>query len=158
MALHFSAVVDTPIAAVRLGIVSDSASLRRICFLDESTPLVAPETPLARRVTGQLSAYFRRSDSPFDLPLAPEGSPFQRRVWRAICAIGVGEVATYGEIARGLDSAARAVGNACGVNPLPIVVPCHRVVAKCGLGGFMGQGEGASLAIKRWLLRHEGVL
>jgi methylated-DNA-[protein]-cysteine S-methyltransferase len=76
-------------------------------------------------------------------------------VWDALCRIPVSETITYAELARQLGSGARAVANACGANPLPIVIPCHRVVAKSGLGGFMRGNEVASLEIKRWLLNHE---
>ncbi len=84
------------------------------------------------------------------------GTPYQQKVWRALQRIPVGEVRTYGELANELDSCARAVAQACRANPLPILIPCHRVVAANGLGGYMGQTEGAGLAIKRWLLHHEG--
>ena len=93
----------------------------------------------------------------FTLPLAPRGTPFRRRVWDALAAIPVGESRTYGEIARKLHSAPRAVGGACGANPIALVVPCHRVVGSQGsLGGFMNADDGDPLAIKRWLLTHEG--
>jgi len=85
-----------------------------------------------------------------------KGTPYQQRVWKAICAIPAGQVATYQEIAQQLGSGARAVANACGANHLPLLVPCHRVVAKTGLGGFM-RGNPKGKTIKTWLLKHEGV-
>ena len=84
------------------------------------------------------------------------GTAFQRRVWRALQRIPLGEVRTYGELAVELDSCARAVAQACRANPLPILIPCHRVVSASGLGGYMGQIDGPLLEIKRWLLHHEG--
>ncbi|MBM2574963.1 methylated-DNA--[protein]-cysteine S-methyltransferase [Jannaschia sp. Os4] len=102
----------------------------------------------------QVAAYFDGTRDAFDLPLAPEGSPFQRRVWDALRAIPKGETRSYGDVARGLGDpgAARAVGAANGANPIPLLIPCHRVVAADGgLGGFSG-----SLATKEALLRHEG--
>ncbi len=158
MSAHYSAVVQCPIAAVRIGVVTDAEGLQRILFLGESVPLVSPQSPLAGRVVAQLAAYFQTAAYAFELPARARGTAFQQRVWRAISSIDVGRVATYGDIAKRLGSSAQAVGNACGVNPLPILVPCHRVVAKGGLGGFMGQGEGDCLAIKHWLLRHERAL
>jgi methylated-DNA-[protein]-cysteine S-methyltransferase len=89
------------------------------------------------------------------------GTVFQQRVWRALCEIPMGETRTYGELAKALGSAPRAVGQACRRNPTPILVPCHRVISVSGLGGYDGVGEGAEddikLQHKRWLLRHEGV-
>ena len=117
-----------------------------------------PDEPLLRRARQQLDAYFDDPHHRFDLPLALAGSPFQRRVWQALQTIPAGETLTYGELARRLDSGARAVGNACRRNPLPLVIPCHRVVAASGLGGYAGAREGRRLAIKRWLLKHEGAI
>lgn len=112
---------------------------------------------LAAEVARQLEAWAADPRFVFSLPLAPAGTPFQRRVWQALRAIPPGEVRTYGELARQLGSSARAVGGACRANPLPLVVPCHRVVAAGGLGGFAGRTRGAALALKRRLLAREGV-
>ena len=101
----------------------------------------------------QLGEYFAGARGAFDLPLAPEGTPFRQRVWRALRAIPYGETRSYGALARLLGSAPRAVGGACGANPIAIVIPCHRVVAACGaLGGFSG---GAGCDTKRRLFDHE---
>ena len=108
------------------------------------------ETPLLRRARDQLQDYFDGKRLTFDLPLAPHGSAFQKRVWAALCAIPPGETRSYADIARAIGSAPRAVGGANGANPIPIVIPCHRVVAADGsLGGYSG-GEGP--ATKRFLL------
>jgi len=119
---------------------------------------MAPVTPLARRVCDLIDSYFSNPRTRFNLPLAAAGSAFQQRVWRAMRRIPAGRVKRYGELARTLRSAPRAVGGACRANPIPIVVPCHRVVSASGLGGFMGATGGRAMAIKRWLLRHEGHL
>ncbi|HEX9181099.1 MAG TPA: methylated-DNA--[protein]-cysteine S-methyltransferase, partial [Burkholderiales bacterium] len=90
------------------------------------------------------------------LPLRAAGTDHQRRVWSALAAIPVGQTLSYGELAGTIGSSARAVGQACGANPLPLLVPCHRVVARDGgLGGFMGRRDGFALSVKRWLLEHE---
>jgi methylated-DNA-[protein]-cysteine S-methyltransferase len=89
--------------------------------------------------------------------VAPAGTPFQRRVWQRLSAIPAGETLTYGALARELGTSARAVGGACRTNPIPLVIPCHRVVATNGLGGYSGERGGDWLAKKRWLLAHEGV-
>lgn len=94
----------------------------------------------------------------FGFPSLNRGTPFQQRVWRAISEIPAGEIRTYGELSANIGGTARAVGQACGANPFPIVVPCHRVVAKTGIGGFANARDGWLLETKRWLLRHEGVL
>jgi len=119
----------------------------------DSSPLASLPDWISRR----LEAYFARPETRFDLPLALAGTPYQLRVWSVLRAIPVGETRTYGDLAHELGSAARAVGQACRANPCPIVVPCHRVVAKQGLGGFAGDTSGRRLEVKRWLLRHEGV-
>ena len=114
-------------------------------------PDEADALPEAR---AQVEGYFDGTRDAFDLPLAPEGSAFQRRVWDALRAIPRGETRSYGQIARALGDrgAARAVGAANGANPIPLLIPCHRVVAADGtLGGFSG-----SLAVKAALLAHEG--
>lgn len=149
---NYDAVIATPLG--RLGIQARVA-LTSIDFVPARTPLRPPATPLARRVCTQLKAYFADPRVRFELPLAAGGTDFQQQVWRAMRRIPAGRVRTYGELARGLDSAPRAVGGACRANPIPIVVPCHRVVSSSGLGGFMGATRGRALEIKRWLLRHE---
>ena len=113
------------------------------------------DTPLLRRARDQLQAYFDGERTAFDLPLAPHGTDFQRRVWEALCIIPAGETRTYADIARAVGCrAARAIGQANGANPIPILIPCHRVVAADGsLGGYSG-GEGE--ATKRYLLDLEG--
>ena len=149
------AVIDSPLGPI--GIHWQGAALTAV-DLEPTDPAadtlteVAPPEPIAR----QLAAYFAHASTPFDLPLELGGTPFQQRVWALLRAIPVGETRTYGEVARQLGSAARAVGQACRANPCPIVVPCHRVVAVQGLGGFAGDRSGRRLDVKRWLLRHEG--
>lgn len=126
-----------------------------ICYLPPSTKVLSPRTPLAEQAAQQLEAYLADPDTRFDLPLAIEGTPFQRRLWAALCEIPRGETLTYGELAKRLEGEARAVGQACGDNRLPIVIPCHRVVAANGIGGFAHATGGYLLEAKRWLLAHE---
>ena len=110
------------------------------------------ETPLLLRARAALFDYFDGARRDFDLPLAPAGSPFRTRVWAALRAIPYGETRPYGDLAAALGSAPRAIGQANGANPIPILIPCHRVVAGNGLGGYSG-GDGAST--KRALLALE---
>jgi methylated-DNA-[protein]-cysteine S-methyltransferase len=112
-------------------------------------------SPLLTAAARQLDEYFAGQRRSFELPLAPVGSPFQQRVWAEMCRIPYGATARYGDLAEALGTAPQAVGQACGTNPISIVVPCHRVVAAGGLGGYSG---GAGLTSKRFLLRHEGAL
>ena len=110
------------------------------------------ETPLLSKAKTQLLEYFAGRRRQFALPLAPHGTPFQQALWQALLAIPYGELSTYGELAAALKSAPRAVGGACGRNPIPIIIPCHRVVAAGSLGGYSG---GQGLATKRKLLALE---
>ena len=126
-----------------------------IRYLPPSAAVVAPNNALAERAARQLERYRADPDAPFDLPLAIEGTPLQRAVWEAMRAIPRGRTRTYGELARALGGEARAVGQACGDNRLPIVIPCHRVVAANGIGGFAHATSGYLLEAKRWLLAHE---
>jgi methylated-DNA-[protein]-cysteine S-methyltransferase len=114
-------------------------------------PSIAP----LRATTRQLDEYFAGKRRDFDLPLAPSGTPFQRRVWRGLTEIGFGETLSYGQLAKRIKNpkASRAVGLANGANPIAIVVPCHRVI---GADGSL-TGYGGGLERKRWLLAHEGV-
>lgn len=150
----FSAILTLPFGG--LGVRADHNCIRDLVFLPPGTLARAPDSPLAERAAMQLLAWLDDPDRPFDLPLAERGTPFQRRVWSSIAAIPRGSHRTYGEIAATMNSAARAVGQACGANPFPIVVPCHRVVAAGGgLGGFANSTGGYLLDTKRWLLQFE---
>ena len=149
----FAAVLALPCAAVGIRVLDDAVC--DICFLPADTPARPPVTPLAARACEQIRDYLDDPGRSLDLPLAIRGSEFQRRVWDAICRIPSGATRTYGELAAELGSTARAVGQACGDNRLPLVIPCHRVVSASGLGGFAHRTDSAMLDVKRWLLAHE---
>lgn len=138
-----------------LGVRCDDAALCGIDFLPSETALQPPQEALALEVCTQLRRYLETPRHVFDLPLRFNGTVHQLKVWRALQDIPCGETRTYGALAAQLESAPRAVGQACGANPLPIVVPCHRVLGKAGLGGFMHHASGGPLQIKQWLLAHE---
>jgi methylated-DNA-[protein]-cysteine S-methyltransferase len=151
---NFDARLCTPFAT--LGIRTDDKHVTQIVFLPAETPSLAPQkNSVAFLACVQLSAYLDDPFFVFDLPVKLAGSHHGLKVWEAMRAIPTGETRTYGELAKAIGSSARAVGGACGANPVPIVVPCHRVVAASGLGGFMGGTGDDTLAIKRWLLAHE---
>ena len=152
---QYAAKLRAPFAT--LAVATDGDAVVSIRYLPLHERAQAPRTPAARLAVEQLEAYLDDPSHRFSLQLGVRGTPFQRRVWDAIAAIPVGESRTYGEIARIVRSSARAVGGACGANRVALVIPCHRVVASRGvLGGFMNASEGESVAIKRWLLTHEG--
>lgn len=152
----YQAKLSAPFAVLGLRIEEDW--LTNIEYLPADTPLLAPQTPLAKEVCAQLQAYLADPAFRFDLSMHIGGTIHQRRVWRTIQDIPIGKTRSYADIAAQLHSAPRAVGQACGANRLPIVIPCHRVIAKNGgLGGFMNASDGVPLTIKRWLLRHEGL-
>lgn len=151
----FAAKLAAPFAV--LGIRTRGSKLVGIEYLPVAERELAPSDAVAERTCRQLQRYLADPHFRFTLPLAPEGTPFRQRVWAALEAIPVGESRTYGELARRLATAPRAVGGACGANPIALVIPCHRVVASQGsLGGFMGVVEGRPIDLKRWLLKHEG--
>jgi methylated-DNA-[protein]-cysteine S-methyltransferase len=136
-----------------LGEVTISEDGGAIVALDWGRGRDQEATPLLRDACDQLQDYFDGKRMSFNLPLAPEGSDFQKRVWAALCAIPPGETRSYADIARTIGSAPRAVGGANGANPIPLFIPCHRVIAADGsLGGYSG-GDGP--ATKRYLLDHE---
>lgn len=149
----YSAKLATPFSV--LGIRCIDGRLRGIDFLPLSEPASPARDALARQVCEQIAAYLRDLDFVFDLPLDAAGTAHQAKVWKIMSGIPRGKVTTYGEIAALIGSSPRAVGQACGSNPIPIIIPCHRVVSRSGMGGFMHQSGGDALTIKHWLLRHE---
>ena len=155
----YHAVIDVPLpGAVRLGLGFTVQGLSQIDVLPPTAPLQHTEHKQAGEVISQLQSYFSNTGSVFSIPLALEGTPFQKKVWAALQQLPVGTCCSYGELANHLNSGARAVAGACRANPIPIIVPCHRVVAANGPGGYMGQTTGDGIAIKEWLLAHEGSL
>ena len=113
------------------------------------------ETPLLAAAADQLMRYFDGELQRFDLPLRPSGPEVHGRIWRAMCEIPYGSTETYGQLARRSGTIARAVGQGCGANPIPVIIPCHRVLAAAGLGGYSGEG---GVETKIALLRLEGAL
>jgi methylated-DNA-[protein]-cysteine S-methyltransferase len=126
----------------------------------ELAPRESATSPMAMPdwIADELERYCRDPSFCFTLTRQPAGTSFQRRVWQLIAAIPAGRTRTYAGIAAELGSGPRAVGGACRANPYPLLVPCHRVVAVNGLGGFAGDTDGQLLAFKRRLLTHEGAL
>jgi methylated-DNA-[protein]-cysteine S-methyltransferase len=142
----------------QLLLVADGSGLRQILFATNGNPAEPDQgwkenSAALAKVIRQLKAYFATELESFDLPLAPEGTPFQQKVWNELCAIPYGETISYGELARriGNPNASRAVGLANGSNPIPIIIPCHRVI---GASGKL-TGYGGGLDVKEKLLALE---
>ena len=156
----YEAVIATPINDIHLGIVTRHRRLLAVDFVSGKTSIRLPETSFGRHVIAELTAYFADPSHRLTaLPCHDSGTEFQRRVWQSLITIPAGKTSSYGELARKLGSAARAIGGACRANPIPIIIPCHRVVSRHGIGGYGGEtARGRMLAIKEWLLSHEQVI
>ena len=150
---NYDAVIATPLG--RLGVMLTDDALGDVSFMGDTAALHGPRTAAVKRVCRQLRSYFSNPLYSFHVPLSLSGTAFQQRVWREMQRIPAGRTLSYGALAKKLATSARAVGNACRANPVPIVVPCHRVVAAQGAGGFMGKRSGNALRLKHWLLEHE---
>lgn len=145
--------LDTSVGTLRLSARGDA--LVSIDWDDAGEDGSSP-TPVLQQASEALRHYFHSPDAPAAaVPLHPSGTAYQRRVWERLAAIPPGQVASYGRLARELGSGARAVASACRANPYPLLVPCHRVVAAHGLGGYCGANDGHWLENKRYLLAHE---
>jgi methylated-DNA-[protein]-cysteine S-methyltransferase len=133
----------------------DQEHILSLDLLPPGTPERPPNSGPALDLALQLGTWLEQPGHGFDLPLAPLGTVFQRCVWACLARIPAGAPISYTELAGQVGSGARAVANACRANPFPVVVPCHRVVARHGLGGYAGQRDGWLLEMKAWLLAHE---
>lgn len=148
----YDAIITAPFGAV--GIRTRDDFLVELELLATDQPEKTSADAFVQNIANQLKQYFQNPKASFDVPYAVKGTPFQKRVWRAITAIPSGQTLSYSELADKVGSGPRAVANVCGANQVPLVIPCHRVVAKNGLGGFM-QGKEDGLLVKQWLLEHE---
>jgi methylated-DNA-[protein]-cysteine S-methyltransferase len=151
----FTAIVEAPFGAI--GIRTEAGQLHELTYLPPQYQAKAPRDALNKDIVRQVSAYLANPDYPFTVSLPEVGTAHQRKVWAVIQSIPRGEVLTYAQVAREIGSAPRAVGQACGANWYPVLIPCHRVVAAGGIGGFARHDGGFHLGVKRWLLAHEGV-
>ena len=137
-----------------IGIRIGDGLVTEIALIPPKLALQIKTVEAASPVVAEIQAYLNNPNTTLTFQYLSLGTPYQQRVWQAISQIPCGETRTYTELAQQIGSGPRAVANACGANPLPLLVPCHRVVAKNGLGGFM-QGFEGGLEIKKWLLAHE---
>jgi methylated-DNA-[protein]-cysteine S-methyltransferase len=139
----------------KVGVATREGFVTDLKYLPLSFSAVQAKNTLAERAANQLEEYKRDPQSPFDLPVVVEGTELQKSVWRLMCAIPRGKTRTYGDLARELGTDPREIGQACGDNRLPLVIPCHRIVGANGIGGFAHATSGYLLEAKRWLLMHE---
>ena len=151
----FSAIVPAPFGAI--GVRMEGGELRELTYLPPQYESKSATDALTKKICKQVTAYLKDPDYVFDLDLPVVGTEHQRKVWKVINSIPRGKVLTYAEVARRIGSAPRAVGQACGANWYPLVIPCHRVTATGGIGGFARHDGGFHQNVKRWLLRHEQV-
>lgn len=151
---EYTAIIQTPIG--KIGIRAKPV-LTRLEFLSDNTPLSASTESLGDQIIHELNHYFKNPNFQFTIPYAITGTTFQQRIWKLLIRLPVGKTVTYSELAKQVNTGARAIGNACQTNPLPLFIPCHRVLAQHGLGGFSGDRTGGKVAIKKWLLTHERV-
>jgi methylated-DNA-[protein]-cysteine S-methyltransferase len=157
---EWAAVISAPFGklGIKTAVHEKSLMVSEIFYVAKHVPLLKSQNALAQEAANQINRYFTNPDMQFDLPMIPKGSFYQNKVWQQIAQIPLGKVTTYGDLAKKLNSAPRAIGGACGANPYPLIVPCHRVVSATGIGGFAQQDEeGYHRNIKTWLLQHEGV-
>lgn len=154
---HYNAIIALPgnSPADKIGILTRDGRLTALDFLPPATAGKTADNSCALQVAEQLNEYFCYGTFQFDLPLNAQGTDYQQRVWQALQNTRAGQTCSYGDLAAQLSSSARAVGNACRANPIPIIIPCHRVVAKHSMGGYCGQVQGPRMRIKQWLLAHE---
>lgn len=149
----YNAIIDSPIG--KLGIQLHDHKLTHLIFLPKNTKNQAPTDAIAQTIQTQLTQYFQNPLHRFKIAFDLIGTTFQKSVWKKLSEIPNGTTVTYGMLAKQLQTSPRAVGNACRTNPIPIIIPCHRVLAMNHIGGYAGKTDGNMLDIKQWLLQHE---
>ena len=156
MIVTYQAVLSSPVG--KLGIRTSESKLLGIDYLSDEVELVKPKNIIAKETVEQLLCYFADPTYQFNLPLELDVSHFQKTVLEFLQRIPTGTTQSYAKLAQNLNTSPRPIGNACRKNPLPIVIPCHRVIAEKNLGGYNGDKRGRMIDIKRWLLEHEDAL
>ncbi|MFK7794631.1 MAG: methylated-DNA--[protein]-cysteine S-methyltransferase [Gammaproteobacteria bacterium] len=149
----FDYILPSPIGLLGLNI--SSKGIQRLLYIKTKQDSRIPNKGFGAKVHQQIMEYFELQRTEFDLPIDIQGTTYQNRVLSEVVKISYGESLTYGDIAMAIDSGPRAVGNACRHNPIPIIIPCHRVVKKSGIGGYCGSIVGKEIQQKDWLLQHE---
>ena len=154
-----TSVIPTPFGPAELYCTDNHVSqLRLFLAPNESQHPEELDQPLGTQVEQALSAYFESGQRLPKFPLMPAGSEYCQTVWQRLVEIPFGQTLTYGELAKQLSSGPRAIAQACRRNPIPLLIPCHRVVAATGIGGYSGAVTGPRVEFKRWLLKHEAAV
>ena len=155
----FHAVVRAPFGGVGIRLNDAVTHIQELVYVPDSVALKTADHPLARKAAEQVLAFLDDPHFQFDLPLLSQGTEFQNKVWQVIRSLETGQTLTYKQVGQVIQcGAARAVGAACGANPYPLIVPCHRVVGTGNIGGFAHHDGGFYVGVKHWLLAHEGVV
>ncbi len=158
-AVKFNAVVKTPFGALGIRVNSAQTHIQEFIYLPAEVQSQNADCELAALASEQVQRFIDEPAFKFELPLLHQGTEFQNKVWRVIASLDAGQVLTYKQVGQIISCGApRAVGGACGANPYPLIVPCHRVVASNGIGGFARNDGGFYVGIKRWLLAREGII
>ena len=146
-------IINTPFGPITLS--ASEYYLQGIDLFNIQTDAVFQISLITQQLSQELKDFFIQAHNNWSIPLMYSGTDFQQKVWQYLRTIPIGETRSYSEVAKAINSSARAVGNACRANPFPIVVPCHRVVSTSGLGGFAGKIDGHEMTVKQWLIDHE---
>jgi methylated-DNA-[protein]-cysteine S-methyltransferase len=147
-----SILITSPLGTIALAFQHDKLSKLEFLAGGSKKP---PRDSLTKHIAAELAQYFKNPKHSFNISMHLDGTPFQKTVWRALQQIPPGKTMTYGELAKKLKTSPRAIGQACRTNPIPIIVPCHRIIAANHLGGYAGKLKGKMMDIKQWLLQHE---
>lgn len=154
--MNYDAIINSPIGHLGIKLNEQQSVVTRIDFLDSKIHSQKPPSiPLIKLAITELKNYFNDPHHVFKIPLQTHGTELQKKIWQTMQKIPVGKTLSYGELADKIKTSPRVIGNACRANPLPIFIPCHRIVAKNHLGGFAGAIEGELITMKTWLLTHE---
>lgn len=141
----------------KIGLFVENEKLTQLTLLPDNAECTYPQDSISSQIVAELRIYFKRAKHLFNVDVWLSGTRFQQNVWHALKAIPIGQTITYGTLAKQLHVSPRAIGQACKYNPIPIIIPCHRVIAANGLGGYSGKCHGKMMKVKKWLLRHESL-
>lgn len=151
----FKIILITPVGRILLQASATQIVGIKLLMDPTYTDAKLSSSAMAEKGINQLKSYFNDAQYEWSLPLAEQGTVFQQKVWQCLSMIAAGETRSYSQVAEQLGTSARAVANACRANPYAIVIPCHRVVSKSGLGRYYGKTDGNEIEVKQWLLNHE---
>ncbi|EKD45626.1 MAG: hypothetical protein ACD_69C00203G0002 [uncultured bacterium] len=153
IAHKYSCVINSCVG--KLGIIIANNQIAKIVYLSTKARLISPKNLVTRQIVSKIKKYFCNPRLQFKLVMNLSGTVLQIKIWKALQKIPCGKTITYGELAQKIGTSPRVIGNACRRNPIPIIIPCHRVVAANGLGGYCGNVNSGAIKIKEWLLKHE---